>query len=429
MNVLLIGGGGREHALAWALSASPLLTALHCAPGNPGIAEVATLAAIDVTDHAAVIAYCRRHAITFVVVGPEAPLVAGIADDLATAGIKVFGPSRAAAELEGSKGFTKDLCREFAIPTAAYERFTAAGPAKDYVRHMGAPIVVKADGLAAGKGVVVAMTLDEALAAVDMMFEGGMGAAGAAVVVEAFMTGEEASFFALCDGETALALATAQDHKRVGDGDTGPNTGGMGAYSPAPVMTPAMVERTMAEIIRPTLAAMKARGRPFKGVLFAGLMITAEGPKLIEYNCRFGDPECEVLMMRLKDDLLTLLLGAADCQLRTMSARWYDEAALTVVMAAKGYPGTPEKGSVIRGIDRARELPGVEVFHAGTAVKDGEIVAAGGRVLAVTATGRTVTEAQEKAYRAVDLIDWPGGFCRRDIGWQAVARERTTGQN
>ncbi|MBY0361917.1 MAG: phosphoribosylamine--glycine ligase [Phreatobacter sp.] len=429
MNVLLIGGGGREHALAWALSASPLLTALHCAPGNPGIAEVATLAAIDVTDHAAVIAYCRRHAITFVVVGPEAPLVAGIADDLTTAGIKVFGPSRAAAELEGSKGFTKDLCREFAIPTAAYERFTAAGPAKDYVRHMGAPIVVKADGLAAGKGVVVAMTLDEALAAVDMMFEGGMGAAGAAVVVEAFMTGEEASFFALCDGETALALATAQDHKRVGDGDTGPNTGGMGAYSPAPVMTPAMVERTMAEIIRPTLAAMKARGRPFKGVLFAGLMITAEGPKLIEYNCRFGDPECEVLMMRLKDDLLTLLLGAADGQLRTMSARWYDEAALTVVMAAKGYPGTPEKGSVIRGIDRARELPGVEVFHAGTAVKDGEIVAAGGRVLAVTATGRTVTEAQEKAYRAVDLIDWPGGFCRRDIGWQAVARERTTGQN
>ncbi|WP_296577281.1 phosphoribosylamine--glycine ligase [Phreatobacter sp.] len=429
MNVLLIGGGGREHALAWALSASPLLTTLHCAPGNPGIAEVATLAALDVTDHPAVIAYCRRHAITFVVVGPEAPLVAGIADDLADAGIKVFGPSRAAAELEGSKGFTKDLCREFAIPTAAYERFTAAGPAKDYVRRMGAPIVVKADGLAAGKGVVVAMTLDEALAAVDMMFDGGMGAAGAAVVVEAFMTGEEASFFALCDGETALALATAQDHKRVGDGDTGPNTGGMGAYSPAPVMTPAMVERTMAEIIRPTLAAMKARGRPFKGVLFAGLMITAEGPKLIEYNCRFGDPECEVLMMRLKDDLLTLLLGAADGQLRTMSARWYDEAALTVVMAARGYPGTPEKGSVIRGIERARALGGVEVFHAGTAVKDGEIVAAGGRVLAVTATGRNVTEAQEKAYRAVDLIDWPGGFCRRDIGWQAVARERTPGQD
>jgi phosphoribosylamine--glycine ligase len=424
MNVLLIGGGGREHALAWALSASPLLTTLHCAPGNPGIAEVATLAAIDVTDHAAVIAYCRTHAVTFVVVGPEAPLVAGIADDLAAAGIKVFGPSKAAAQLEGSKGFTKDLCREFGIPTAAYERFTEAGPARDYVTRMGAPIVIKADGLAAGKGVVVAMTLDEALAAVDMMFEGGMGAAGASVVVEEFMTGEEASFFALCDGETALALATAQDHKRVGDGDTGPNTGGMGAYSPAPVMTPAMVERTMAEIIRPTLAAMRAKGHPFKGVLFAGLMITAEGPKLIEYNCRFGDPECEVLMMRLKDDLLTLLLASADGQLKTMSARWYDEAALTVVMAAKGYPGTPEKGSLIRGIARARELPGVEVFHAGTALKGGELVANGGRVLAVTATGRTVTEAQEKAYRAVDLIDWPDGFCRRDIGWQAVAREK-----
>ena len=424
MNVLLIGGGGREHALAWALSASPLLTTLHCAPGNPGIAEVATLAAIDVTDHTAVIAYCRTHAITFVVVGPEAPLLAGLADDLHAAGIKVFGPSKAAAQLEGSKGFTKDLCREFSIPTAAYERFTAAEPAKDYVRRMGAPIVVKADGLAAGKGVVVAMTLDEALAAVDMMFEGGMGAAGASVVVEEFMTGEEASFFALCDGDNALALATAQDHKRVGDGDTGPNTGGMGAYSPAPVMTPAMVERTMAEIIRPTLAAMKTKGHPFKGVLFAGLMITAEGPKLIEYNCSFGDPECQVLMMRLKDDLLTLLLAAADGQLKTMSVRWYDDVALTVVMAAKGYPGTPEKGSVIRGIERARELAGVEVFNAGTAAKDGALVANGGRVLAVTATGATVTEAQAKAYAAVDLIDWPGGFCRRDIGWQAVAREK-----
>ena len=424
MNVLLIGGGGREHALAWALSASPLLTRLHCAPGNPGIAELATLAALDVTDHAAVIAFCLQNKIDLVVVGPEAPLVAGIADDLGAAGIKVFGPSKAAAQLEGSKGFTKDLCREFGIPTAGYERFTAAEPAKAYVTAQGAPIVVKADGLAAGKGVVVAMTLEEALAAVDMMFEGGMGEAGASVVVEEFMTGEEASFFALCDGDNALTLATAQDHKRVGDGDTGPNTGGMGAYSPAPVMTPAMVERTMAEIIRPTLAAMKAKGHPFKGVLFAGLMITDSGPRLIEYNCRFGDPECQVLMMRLKDDLLTLLLASADGQLRTMSARWYDEVALTVVMAAKGYPGTPEKGSVIRGIERARALDGVEVFHAGTALKDGEIVAHGGRVLAVTATGRTVTEAQEKAYRAVDLIDWPGGFCRRDIGWQAVARER-----
>jgi phosphoribosylamine--glycine ligase len=424
MNVLLIGGGGREHALAWALSASPLLTSLHCAPGNPGIAEVATLAAVDVADHPAVIAYCRQHQITFVVVGPEAPLVAGLADDLSGAGIKVFGPSKAAAQLEGSKGFTKDLCREFDIPTAAYERFTESGAARDYVKRMGAPIVIKADGLAAGKGVVVAMTLDEALSAIDMMFDGGLGAAGASVVVEEFMVGEEASFFALCDGDHALALATAQDHKRVGDGDTGPNTGGMGAYSPAPVMTEDMVTRTMVEIIKPTLAAMKAKGHPFKGVLFAGLMITTEGPKLIEYNCRFGDPECEVLVMRLKDDLLTLLLGAADRQLATMSARWYDDAALTVVMAANGYPGIPEKGTAIRGIDRARALDGVEVFHAGTAEVDGAIVANGGRVLAVTATGATVTEAQRKAYAAVDLIDWPGGFCRRDIGWQAVAREQ-----
>jgi phosphoribosylamine--glycine ligase len=424
MNVLLIGGGGREHALAWALSASPLLTSLHCAPGNPGIAEVATLAAVDVADHPAVIAYCRQHQITFVVVGPEAPLVAGLADDLSGAGIKVFGPSKAAAQLEGSKGFTKDLCREFDIPTAAYERFTESGAARDYVKRMGAPIVIKADGLAAGKGVVVAMTLDEALSAIDMMFDGGLGAAGASVVVEEFMVGEEASFFALCDGDHALALATAQDHKRVGDGDTGPNTGGMGAYSPAPVMTEDMVTRTMVEIIKPTLAAMKAKGHPFKGVLFAGLMITTEGPKLIEYNCRFGDPECEVLVMRLKDDLLTLLLGAADRQLATMSARWYEDAALTVVMAANGYPGIPEKGTAIRGIDRARALDGVEVFHAGTAEVDGAIVANGGRVLAVTATGATVTEAQRKAYAAVDLIDWPGGFCRRDIGWQAVAREQ-----
>jgi phosphoribosylamine--glycine ligase len=424
MNVLLIGGGGREHALAWALSASPLIGKLHCAPGNPGIAEVATLAALDVTDHAAVIAYGKANAIDFVVVGPEAPLVAGIADDLQAAGFKVFGPSKLAAQLEGSKSFTKDLCREFGIPTAAYERFTAPEPAKAYIRAQGAPIVVKADGLAAGKGVVVAMTEEEALDAIDMMFGGGLGEAGAEVVVEEFMLGEEASFFALADGETALALATAQDHKRVGDGDIGPNTGGMGAYSPAPVMTPELVERTMAEIIRPTLAAMKAKGHPFQGVLFAGLMITTEGPKLIEYNCRFGDPECQVLMVRLKDDLLTLLLGAADGQLKTMSARWYDEAALTVVMAAKGYPAAPEKGSVIRGLDKAAAMQDVQVFHAGTALKDGALVANGGRVLNITATGATVAEAQARAYAAVDATDWPGGFCRRDIGWQAVAREK-----
>jgi phosphoribosylamine---glycine ligase len=424
MNVLLIGGGGREHALAWALSASPLIGTLHCAPGNPGIAEHATIAALDVTNHDAVAAYCKANGIGFVVVGPEAPLVAGLVDDLAGHGIKAFGPTRFCAQVEGSKGFTKDLCRDFAIPTAAYGRFTDAAAARAYVEKVGAPIVVKADGLAAGKGVVVAMSLKEALAAVDMMFDGGLGEAGSEVVVEGFMVGEEASFFALCDGETALPLATAQDHKRVGDGDVGPNTGGMGAYSPAPVMTPALVERTMAEIIRPTMAAMQAKGHPYKGILYAGLMITAEGPKLIEYNCRFGDPECQVLMMRLKDDLLTLLMGAVDGQLKTMSVRWYDEAALTVVMAANGYPGTPEKGTVIAGLDAAGKVEGVHVFHAGTALKDGQLVANGGRVLNVTAMGNSVGEAQARAYQAVDRITWPGGFCRRDIGWQAVAREK-----
>lgn len=424
MNVLLIGGGGREHALAWAISASPLLTTLYCAPGNPGIAEMATLVPVDVTDHAAVVAFCLSARIDLVVVGPEAPLVAGLVDDLNAQGIKAFGPTRFAAQLEGSKGFTKDLCRDFGIPTAAYERFTQPEPAKAYIRAQGAPIVIKADGLAAGKGVVVAMTLTEALDAVDMMFSGGLGEAGAAVVVEEFMTGEEASFFALCDGGSALALATAQDHKQVGDGDTGPNTGGMGAYSPAAVMTPALIDQTMTDIIQPTLAAMAAKGHPFQGVLFAGLMITAEGPKLIEYNCRFGDPECQVLMMRLKDDLLTLLFGAVDGQLKTMSARWFDEAALTVVMAAKGYPAAPEKGSVIRGLDQLTALDGAEIFHAGTALKDGQLVANGGRVLNVTATGATVAEAQARAYETVARIDWPGGFFRHDIGWRAVERER-----
>ncbi|QCK86017.1 phosphoribosylamine--glycine ligase [Phreatobacter aquaticus] len=424
MNVLLIGGGGREHALAWALSASPLIGTLHCAPGNPGIAEHAIIASLDVTDHAAVAAYCKANAITFVVVGPEAPLVAGLVDDLASAGIKAFGPTQFCAQVEGSKGFTKDLCRDFAIPTAAYGRFTSVETARAYVEKVGAPIVIKADGLAAGKGVVVAMDLKEALDAVDMMFDGGLGEAGSEVVVEEFMEGEEASFFALCDGETALPLATAQDHKRVGDGDVGPNTGGMGAYSPAPVMTQALIDRTMAEIIRPTMAAMKAKGHPYKGILYAGLMITAQGPKLIEYNCRFGDPECQVLMLRLKDDLLTLLQGAVDGQLKTMSVRWHDDAALTVVMAANGYPATPEKGTPIAGLDKAGAVDGVHVFHAGTALKDGTLVANGGRVLNVTAMAKTVADAQARAYQAVDLVDWPGGFCRRDIGWQAVAREK-----
>jgi phosphoribosylamine--glycine ligase len=422
MNVLLIGSGGREHALAWKLAASPMLTKLYAAPGNPGIAKEAELVALDVADHAAVASFCRDRSIDLVVVGPEAPLVAGIADDLRASGVKVFGPSKAAAQLEGSKGFTKDLCARQNIPTAAYGRFTAADAAKAYIRDQGAPIVVKADGLAAGKGVTVAMTEDEALAAIDDCFSGAFGTAGAEVVVEEFLDGEEASFFCLCDGTTALPFGSAQDHKRVGDGDTGPNTGGMGAYSPAPVMTSEMVERTMKEIVEPTMRGMAELGSPFSGVLFAGLMITPAGPKLIEYNTRFGDPECQVLMMRLKDDLLVLLEAAADGQLAHMSARWRDDVALTVVMAAKGYPGAPEKGSVIRGLDDAA-LDGVEIFHAGTAQRDGRIVANGGRVLNVTAAARTVTAAQRLAYKAVDRIDWPEGFCRRDIGWRAVERE------
>jgi phosphoribosylamine--glycine ligase len=423
MNVLLIGSGGREHALAWKIAASPLLTKLYAAPGNPGIAAEAELVPLSPDDHASIVAFCRERAIDLVVVGPEAPLVAGLGDRLHEAGIRVFGGSAAAARLEGSKGFTKDLCARYGIPTAAYGRFSEAAEAKAYIRRQGAPIVVKADGLAAGKGVTVAMTLDEALSAIDACFDGSFGAAGAEVVVEEFLEGEEASFFCLCDGKTALPFGSAQDHKRVGDGDTGPNTGGMGAYSPAPVMTPEMVERTMREIVEPTMRGMAEMGCPFSGVLFAGLMIGDAGPKLIEYNVRFGDPECQVLMMRLKDDILVLMRAAADGQLAHMSVRWRDEAALTVVMAANGYPGTPEKGSVIRGVDAAA-AGGAEIFHAGTALKGGELVAAGGRVLNVTATGRTVGEAQQKAYAAVDRIDWPGGFCRRDIGWRAVAREK-----
>jgi phosphoribosylamine--glycine ligase len=426
VNVLLIGSGGREHALAWKLAQSTLLTKLYAAPGNPGIAREAECVAIDVADHAAVAALCRDEDIGLVVVGPEAPLVAGIADDLRAAGIKVFGPSMAAARLEGSKGFTKDLCARFGIPTGAYGRFNNAPKAKAHIRRMGAPIVVKADGLAAGKGVTVAMTPDEALDAVDACFEGAFGDAGAEVVVEEFLEGEEASFFCLCDGTTALPFGSAQDHKRVGDGDTGPNTGGMGAYSPAPVMDAAMEARVMREIVEPTLRGMAEMGCPFSGVLFVGLMISADGPKLIEFNVRFGDPECQVLMMRLKDDLLVLLEAAADGQLGHVSARWRDEAALTVVMAADGYPGAPQQGTRIRGIEAA-EASGAKVFHAGTKIASGELVASGGRVLDVTAIGRTVGEAQARAYGAVDRIDWPGGFCRRDIGWRAVERENASG--
>jgi phosphoribosylamine---glycine ligase len=424
MNILLLGSGGREHALAWKIAASPLADKLYCAPGNAGIARECELAPLDLADHAAVIAFCKARSIDFVVVGPEAPLCAGIVDDLVGAGIKTFGPSKFAAQLEGSKGFTKDLCKANNIPTGAYERFTAPAPAKAYIRAQGAPIVVKADGLAAGKGVVVAMSVAEAEAAIDMMFAGGLGEAGAEVVVEEFLAGEEASFFALCDGETAVPFGSAQDHKRVFDGDEGPNTGGMGAYSPAPVMTPEMSQRAMDEIVLPTVRAMKAMGSPYKGVLYAGLMITADGPKLIEYNVRFGDPECQVLMLRLMSDLVPALLASCDGMLKNFDLRWYPDAALTVVMAAKGYPGNYAKGSVIEGLDAATEVEGVEIFHAGTKAEGSRILANGGRVLNVSALGKTVGEAQARAYAAIDLIRWGGGFCRRDIGFRAVERER-----
>ena len=423
MNILLLGSGGREHALAWKIAASPLAGKLYCAPGNAGIAREAECVALDPADHAAVIAFCRSAGIDFVVVGPEAPLCAGIVDDLEAAGIKAFGPSKAAARLEGSKGFTKDLCRANGIPTAAYERFRAAAPAKAYIRARGTPIVVKADGLAAGKGVVVAQSLAEAEAAVDMMFGGGLGEAGVEVVIEEFLDGEEASFFALCDGETAIALTTAQDHKRAYDGDTGPNTGGMGAYSPAPNIDAAMSARIMAEIIAPTLQAMKAMSAPYKGVLYAGLMMTGDGPKLIEYNARFGDPETQVLMLRLMSDLVPALLASRDGMLKNFDLRWYAEPALTVVMAAKGYPGPYERGTVIEGLDDAAAVEGVEIFHAGTRAEGGKILANGGRVLDVSAIGKTVSEARSRAYEAVSRIRWPEGFCRHDIGRRAVERE------
>jgi phosphoribosylamine--glycine ligase len=423
MNILLLGSGGREHALAWKIAASPLVERLWCAPGNAGIAAEAELAPLDLSDHAAVIAFCKAHAVDFVVVGPEAPLVAGIVDDLEAAGVKTFGPSKAAARLEGSKGFTKDLARANRIPTAAYERFHAAEPAKAYVRARGAPIVVKADGLAAGKGVVVAQSNAEAEAAIDMMFAGRLGAAGAEVVIEDFLAGEEASFFALCDGTTAIPLASAQDHKRAFDGDAGPNTGGMGAYSPAPVMTPDLERRTMDEIVLPTVRAMAAMGAPFKGILYAGLMIDRAGPKLIEYNVRFGDPECQVLMLRLMSDLVPALIAARDGVLKAFDLRWYDEAALAVVMAANGYPGSYAKGSAIEGLEEASNMEDVEIFHAGTRAEGGRTLANGGRVLNVCGLGRTIKDAQARAYAAVDRIRWPEGFCRRDIGWRAVERE------
>lgn len=426
MKILVVGGGGREHALAWKIAQSPLVTSLYIAPGNGGTPDLATHVDIGAEDVAGLVNWAKAEKPDLVVVGPEAPLVAGLADQLNELGIAVFGPSAAAAQLEGSKGFVKDLCARHKIPTAAYGRFTDAASAKAYIQEQGAPIVVKADGLAAGKGVTVAETVDQALAAIDDCFDGAFGDAGAEVVVEEFMDGEEASFFVLTDGENALQMATAQDHKRVGDGDTGPNTGGMGAYSPAPVMTDALIQKTMDEIVLPTIKAMKDEGYPYKGVLYAGLMIEdADGPapraRLVEYNARFGDPECQVLMLRLASDIVPALMAVANGTLGDETLDWHKDPAMTVVMAAKGYPGAYAKGTKI-------ELPadtgdGV-VFHAGTKLVDGELQANGGRVLNVTTKGSSVEQAQRKAYALVDKIKWEDGFVRRDIGHRAIAREQ-----
>jgi phosphoribosylamine--glycine ligase len=423
MRILVVGGGGREHALCWAIAASPLCTKLFCAPGNAGIARVAECVPVPADDLWHQVELAKRERIDFVVIGPEVPLVGGLADMFAREGIPAFGPSLEAAQLEGSKSFTKALCKKYGIPTGAYERFTDADKAIAYVEKQGAPIVVKADGLAAGKGVVVAETVEQAVTAVRDMLQGvRFGAAGSSVVIEEFLEGEEASFFALSDGERALPLIGAQDHKRAFDGDKGPNTGGMGAYTPAPIFDAAMQKRTMDEIILPTVRAMKEEGTPFKGVLYAGLMIGKQGPKLIEYNCRFGDPETQVLMRRLKSDIVPALIACTDGGLRNFDLRWSSDVALTVVMAANGYPDDYRKGSEIRGLDEAAKVEGVEIFHAGTVLEGNRVLANGGRVLNVTAVGPTVETARTRAYRAVDLIDWPGGFCRRDIAWRAIAR-------
>jgi phosphoribosylamine--glycine ligase len=424
MNILLLGSGGREHALAWKLAQSSLCDRLYAAPGNPGIADHAELVTLDATDHAAVVAFCEARRIGLVVIGPEAPLVDGLADTLRAAAFPVFGPGRAAARLEGSKGFTKDLCARAGIPTAAYARVTNEAEALAALARFGTPVVIKADGLAAGKGVTVALTQGEAEAAVAAIFSGRFGEAGAEAVIEEFLEGEEVSFFALTDGSTIVPFGSAQDHKRVGEGDTGPNTGGMGAYSPAPVLTPLVRGQAMAQIVAPTVQAMAADGTPYSGVLYAGLMLTRDGPRLIEYNCRFGDPECQVLMMRLESDLGEVLLACAQNRLGNIQPpRFSPDTALTVVMAARGYPGTPQKGGRIDGIVAA-EKDGARVFHAGTSLGiDGVLTASGGRVLNVTARAGSVREAQAKAYAAVDAIRFPDGFCRRDIGWREVARE------
>jgi phosphoribosylamine--glycine ligase len=420
MNVLLLGSGGREHAIAIALAKSPLLETLFVAPGNPGVAALARTVALDLKDHSAIIAFCKANHIDLVVVGPEAPLVAGIVDGLTAAGIKAFGPRKAAARLEGSKTFAKDFCARFKIPTAAYARFADAASAKTYVGAKGAPIVVKADGLAAGKGVTLAASIEEAEAAIERMFAGEFGEAGQTILVEDFLDGEEVSFFALCDGARTMEFASAQDHKRMGEGERGPNTGGMGAYSPAPVMDARMREHVMRTIVAPTLKGMAAMGAPFKGVLFAGLMICADGPRLIEYNVRFGDPETQAMLPRLEEDLLALLLACVEERLPERPARLSAQTALTVVLAAKGYPGAPVRGSEIHGVERAETMPFVSITHAGTKREGQKLVADGGRVLDVTGLGANVADARARAYAAIDVIDWPGGFYRRDIGWRAI---------
>jgi len=420
MNILILGSGGREHALAWAVKQNPKTDRLIVAPGNAGIAVLAECADLDVLDGAVVVTFCEENAVDFVIVGPEAPLAAGVADATRAAGILTFGPSAAAARLEASKAFTKEICDACGAPTAGYARFTEAAAARDHVRDKGAPLVIKADGLAAGKGVIMGMTEAEALAGIDEIFGGAFGAAGAEVVIEEFMAGEEASFFILCDGVNALPIGTAQDHKRVGDGDTGPNTGGMGAYSPAPVLTDAIQKQAMDEIVLPTIAEMARRGTPYQGVLYAGLMIENGRARLVEYNCRFGDPECQVLMMRLGAQALDLLLACADGRLDRAQVNWAEDHALTVVMAARGYPGAYQKGSEIRGLSRLPEDSRHMCFHAGTALKDGQIVANGGRVLNVTARGDTLADARNRAYAMIDHLNWPEGFCRSDIGWRAL---------
>ena len=420
MNILILGSGGREHSLAWAVMQNPKCDKLIVAPGNAGIAAIATCASLDINDGGEVVTFAEEEAIDFVIIGPEAPLAAGVADRLRDAGVLVFGPSQAAAALEASKAFTKQICDAAKAPTAAYGHFTNAADAKAYLATQQMPIVVKADGLAAGKGVIIATTLQEAETAVDDMFAGAFGGAGAEVVIEEFMEGEEASFFVLCDGETVLPIGTAQDHKRVGDGDTGPNTGGMGAYSPAPVLSEAIAQKALDQIIRPTIAEMSRRGMPYQGVLYAGLMIKDGQPRLVEYNVRFGDPECQVLMMRLGAQVLDLLQASAEGRLSEARVNWADDHALTVVLAAKGYPGEYARGSVISGLDALPEDSFNMVFHAGTSAHDGKITASGGRVLNVTARGASLKEARERAYAMVDAIDWPEGFCRRDIGWRAL---------